>query len=100
MNLCGHRVKQPILRDLERIAAERLEAEREVVRLYRRELIRVCLECLSSCVAALLLIGAALHTTDMRWGPILFWSGMLVGYVGVASSLLVAYLRGEERGDW
>lgn len=86
--------------ELERIGAERLEAEREVARTYRREMLRAALECVASCLIGLLLMAAGLHTTDLQLGKIFFFGGMLVGYTGITLSLFSAYRRGEQRGDW
>ena len=45
-------------------------------------------------------IGGALHTTDIAYGKAAFYAGVAVGNGGVIFSLLAAYRRGEERGDW
>ncbi|HSQ30395.1 MAG TPA: hypothetical protein VLN49_11130 [Gemmatimonadaceae bacterium] len=86
--------------ELERIARERLEAERQVSRVYRRELLRVCLECLGSSFLGVFCMGFALHTNDAGYGAIAWWGGMVVGYSGIALSLISAYIRGDRRGDW
>jgi hypothetical protein len=86
--------------ELERIAAEREIAEREAERVVRVELVRVCLECIGSCVLGLFLMGYALHTTDKGTGQIAFLGGLVVGYSGIVLSLASAYRRGVERGDW
>ena len=86
--------------ELERMARERLEAERLVSRGYRRELIRVCAECLASACLGLFGMAYALHTTDPGIGAIAWWGGLVVGYCGITLSLSAAYLRGERRGDW
>ena len=31
---------------------------------------------------------------------VVFWSGMLIGYAGIWFTLIFAYNRGCERGDW
>jgi hypothetical protein len=93
--------RSPLLQaELERIAEERLAAADEADRAMRWELARVCLECLGSCLLGMLSIGVALHTTDLAVGQIAFWGGMLLGTVGVFLSVLSAYRRGEQRGDW
>lgn len=86
--------------ELERIARERLESEREVARGYRRELARVCAECLTSAFLGLFCMAYALHTTDRDIGAIAFLGGLVVGYSGITLSLASAYVRGERRGDW
>ena len=45
-------------------------------------------------------LGLALHTTDASWGRIFWIGGHLVWISGVLFSLLAAYRRGEQRGDW
>lgn len=86
--------------ELERMARERLEAEREVSRGYRSELIRASAECVGSAFLGLFCIGLALHTTDREIGAIALWGGLVVGYGGITISLASAYIRGERRGDW
>lgn len=86
--------------ELERIAQERLEAERQVARTSRWELARVCGECLGSALIGGFVSMSALHTTDASLGAILWWGGMVIGYSGIFLSLLTAYRRGERRGDW
>jgi hypothetical protein len=86
--------------ELQRMARERREAERLVSRGYRRELLRVCAECLASAFLGLGCIAYALHTTDRGIGTIALWGGLVVGYSGIALSLGSAYVRGERRGDW
>jgi hypothetical protein len=93
--------QSPRLRqEYERIAAERLEAERQVERTYRRELVRVCLECLGSSAVGAVTMGYGMHVNGRDLGEIFWWGGMIVGYVGITLSLITAYQRGEERGDW
>jgi hypothetical protein len=82
------------------MARERLAAEREVERTYRRELVRTCVECLGSCLLGLFCMAYALHSNDQGYGQIAFWGGMVIGYTGIFLSLIGAYQRGEERGDW
>ena len=86
--------------ELERIARERLEAQRLVSRGYLRELARVCLECLGCAFLGLFCMAYALHTRDPGIGAIAWWGGLVVGYIGITFSLASAYLRGERRGDW
>jgi hypothetical protein len=93
--------KSPRLQaELERIGRERMAASREADRAYRRELVRVCAECLLSCALGLILMAFAFHTTDAQMGQIYLFGGMLVDVVGVMVSVLAAYRRGQERGDW
>ena len=86
--------------ELQRIARERLEAEQQVSRVYRRELLRVCVECLASSFLGVFCMAFALHTGDAGYGAIAWWGGMVVGYSGITLSLISAYIRGDRRGDW
>lgn len=86
--------------ELERIATERIAAGEEVERAYRWELARVCVECIGSCFLGLFIIGFGLHSTDLDTAKIALWSGMLAGTAGVYGSVISAYRRGEQRGDW
>ncbi len=86
--------------ELERIAAERLAAQREITRLYRREFLRVCAECLGWSFAGCFLLLLSFHMTVRAVAEIPFWGGMMIGYGGIWYSLITAYNRGSERGDW
>lgn len=86
--------------ELDRIAAERLDAERQIDRTYRWELVRVCLECLASAALGAVSMGYGMHVNGRDVGEIFWWAGMTLGYVGITLSLITAYQRGEERGDW
>jgi hypothetical protein len=48
----------------------------------------------------LLCYGFALHTTDASIGEIFVWLAYIVTYGGVSFTLLRAYRKGEQRGDW
>lgn len=86
--------------ELERMAAERFAIEREVQRIYRRDFLRTCAECVGWCVAGLLLMGRGFHVTDVQLGWAWLYGGMTLGSAGILWSLFSAWKRGEERGDW
>ena len=88
------------IEELERIAAERLVAEREATRYARRELFFTALQCVAFCALGLVIMFFAFYVTDLQIGRALLWGGMAVGYAGMAWTLLAAYVRGEKRGDW
>jgi len=88
------------LEELERIAEERRLAEREAGRYARRDLLRTALQCVAFCLLGLVIMFFAFYVTDLQIGRALLWGGMAVGYAGMAWTLLSAYVRGEERGDW
>ncbi len=93
--------RSPRLRaELERIAGERLAAQREVERIYRREFLRATGECIAWCLAGCVLLLYAAHMTNPGLAQIPWWGGFLVGYGGMSYALISAYNRGIERGDW
>jgi len=99
-----HRVRSErpawVVAEYERIGRERDQASREADRAYRRELLRVCLEILVWTVIGCVLAGFAFHVRDRDTGLIFLYAGMLVNIGGVFLSCLLAYHRGQERGDW
>lgn len=93
--------KSPALQaEYDRIGREREASGREADRIYRRELIRVCLEMFSWAAIGVLLLGMSFHVDNVRTGMIYFYLGQVVGLVGVVMSIWGAYERGQERGDW
>src|SRR6266571_4827854 len=86
--------------ELDRIASERLEAERQANRVYRWALVRACFECIGSCALGLVVMAFAFHVSDPGLGKVFLYGGMVVGYSGITMALWGAYRRGEERGDW
>lgn len=66
----------------------------------RLDLTLTALACLAFSAVGILLIGAALHTTNEWTGRIAFWGGLGLGNSGIIFTLLAAYRRGERRGDW
>jgi hypothetical protein len=84
----------------EEMQAKREAAERDADRERRRALIRSGLACLVWALLGLLCYGFALHTTDPDIGQIFVWLSYLVTYGGVSFTLLRAYRKGEQRGDW
>ena len=81
---------------MERHARSEREARRDTL----HEMFRAAavITCWTAC--GLALIGLALHVTDAMTGRALWLGGHIVWIAGVASALLSAYRRGEERGDW
>ena len=75
-------------------------SEREARRDTRREMLRALLLIAFWVACGLALIGMALHVTDRTIGMAFWWGGHIVWIGGVASAILDAYRRGEERGDW
>jgi hypothetical protein len=77
-------------------AAEHRDAERD----RRWAFVRAGLACLMWAALGLLAYGFALHTTDVEMGRIYQWGAYLITYGGVSYTLLRAYRKGSERGDW
>ena len=69
-------------------AAELEAAEREFVRSERRLLAEMLLGCLAFSLTGLALVGWAVHTNDLRWAGVAFWTGLLIGDLGMIGLLL------------
>ena len=80
----------------EKRAAEFRDAERD----RRWALIRAGVACLVWAALGLLCYGFAFHTTDMSMVPIYQWGAYLITYGGISFTLLRAYRKGVDRGDW
>lgn len=65
-----------------------------------RDLALTAVKCLAWAAAGLAFIAWSLHTSVMWLGKAAFWTGLAMGNAGILFSLLGAYRRGEERGDW
>jgi hypothetical protein len=86
-----------LLDDLQRRRAqEDKAAERDKLLDYARTAVM----CWAWCLVGLALIGWSFHTTDESWGRIAFLAGLGLGNAGMIFTLLGAYRRGEQRGDW
>ena len=84
----------------EAMGRERDAAELEASRVRRRDLVRTGVLCVAWMLVGLYLLGWSVHTTDDRYGWLAFYSGLIVGNAGIVFTLLAAYRRGEQRGDW
>ena len=80
-------------------AAALLESQRDMDRARLRDMLLASAFCIASLLAGLFLLGAAVHTTDMGWGTIAFWSGLLVGNGGVLGASYWLFVRAQQRGD-
>jgi hypothetical protein len=76
--------------------AEHAQAERD----RQWSMVRSGLMCLVWAVLGLVCFGFAFHTTDPTLAQIYKWGAYLITYGGVSYTLLRAYRRGEDRGDW
>jgi uncharacterized ion transporter superfamily protein YfcC len=85
---------------LDRMGREREVTELEAERARRREMIRTGALCVAWMVVGLYLLGWSFHTTDGRYAWLAFYGGLIIGNAGIVFTLLEAYRRGEERGDW
>jgi len=80
----------------EKYEAAHLAAERD----RKRSLVITCLSCFFWAVLGLVSYAFAFHTTDPGWAEIFKWGAYVITYGGVSFTLLRAYRKGEERGDW
>lgn len=81
-------------------AAELARDEYLTGREIRRAFALTIIGCFFWLAAGLGLVGWAFHTNDAGLGQILFLSGLIVGYSGMAVTLARFYLRGERSGWW
>jgi hypothetical protein len=79
-------------------ARELLAEECQLARAERRLLAETLLGCVTCCGVGLFLVGWAIHTTDATLGGIAFWSGLLIGDVGMVSLLVRHYHRSDAAG--
>jgi hypothetical protein len=75
-------------------AAEAERANRDTV----RSLVLTALSCVGWCAVGLLFLMWSAHTTDVGYGRIAFFGGLVVGNGGILVTLIVAYARAERRG--
>ena len=91
----------PIPLELREELARRRDAEHQQARRdTRRDYIRTALVCWAWCILGLAFIALSFHLTDMTIAEGFFWTGLGVGNAGMIFTLLGAYRRGEQRGDW
>jgi fatty acid desaturase len=81
---------------VERYARSESEARRDT----RRDMLRTLGVIAFWSACGLALIGMALHVSDATIGRAFWLGGHIVWIAGVAATLLSAYRRGEQRGDW
>ena len=86
--------------EYERIARERLAAEREAKTETRRAFFRAAAECAGFCLLGMFIMFWAFWVNDVLIGRAFLYGGMAVGYAGMAFTLLRAYKKGLDRGDW
>ena len=79
-------------------AARLLAAEREASAAVRRLYAGVILICFAWMSIGLLLLGWAFHTTNEDLGRIAFLGGILVGDIGILSTVLFAWNRAQREG--
>jgi hypothetical protein len=76
--------------------AEHRRAERD----RRWALVATCLMCFVWAFLGLVCYAFAFHTTDQGWAAIYKWGAYVITYGGISLTLLRAYRKGEQRGDW
>ena len=62
--------------------------------------VRTALMCVAWSVAGLVVMGWGLHTTDRELGEIAWRGGIVLGYAGILFTLVRAYSKAKERGDF
>jgi hypothetical protein len=72
------------------------DAERE----RRWSLIRSGLACLVWAFLGLVCYAFAFHTTDASMAEVYKWGAYVITYGGVSFTMLRAYRKGVDRGDW
>lgn len=91
----------PIPRETyDELIAKHERAHREAQRDTLWDFARTCLTMIFWVLSGWVFIAFALHTTNGALGWVLYWTGLCVWIPGVLFTLLNAYRRGEQRGDW
>ena len=77
----------------------------EASRVTRRDLVRTALSCVGWCAFGGVIMGVGFHiyaltARQMAMAQGVFYLGLIIGTAGPAFTLLAAYRRGEQRGDW
>lgn len=91
----------PLPKDVREDMARRYRAAAEEADRDRMwDLVRTALACFGWAALGIFLILWATHTTDATNGRIAFYAGIAIGNGGIVFTLVAAYRRGEERGDW
>lgn len=85
---------------LEELARKRRAESRLANRDRVQDFALTVLYCLLWAAAGLACIAVSAHTTVMWFAKAMFWTGLGVGNAGILFTLLAAYRRGEQRGDW
>lgn len=84
---------------LQERAAALERAQRDMDRARLRDMLLASAFCIASLAAGLFLLGLAVRTTDLGWGTIAFWSGLVVGNGGVLVAMYWLFVRSHARGD-
>lgn len=82
------------------MAVRRREESERADRDRTRELMFAGLRCFAWALLGVACILWSARTRSLTAGWIAFWSGVLVGNGGITHTLLQAYRRGAQRGDW
>ena len=85
---------------LEQEAVRRIAEQEDAARDRTRDLFQSAVLCVFWTVAGLFLIMWSAHTSSLFHGKLAFYSGIIIGNGGLTFTLLGAYRRGEQRGDW
>jgi hypothetical protein len=89
-----------LVEEYSRIGRERQAAERQATREARRQFVVTCLSMVAWCAAGLYVAHFAWRVTDYELGMGILYGGQAVTIGGIGWTLIRAYVRGEQRGDW
>ena len=90
----------PARKHYEELISRNEEANREAGSDTLRDLLRTAVHVLFWICCGGAFLAMAWHTVGVVTGKVYWYAGMAVWIGGVSSSLLAAYRRGVERGDW
>jgi hypothetical protein len=90
---------------LEELERKREQESVEAAAATRWQLVRTALMCVFWCAVGAVIMGYSFHVyavTQRQWAIAngAFYLGLIVGTAGPVFTLLSAYRRGVERGDW
>ncbi len=91
----------PPSREIRELLAQRnAAASEEAGRDARADHLRSAVACIAWSAVGLYCLAFSVHTTDLALGKAAFFGGLGIGNGGIIFTLLAAYRRGEQRGDW
>lgn len=80
--------------------ANRMREREEAAAETRRDLLLTGVQCVLWSAGGIFLLLWSFHTTNVAYGRMAFFAGLAIGNGGWVFTMLAAYRRGEQRGDW